>query len=51
MSQLLTGDEPLDDAEAIGLSYLFVLAGLDTAEREHLAELMRILLAPFDAAE
>jgi cytochrome P450 len=30
LSQLLTGDEPLDDAEAIGLSYLFVLAGLDT---------------------
>jgi len=28
-----------------------LLAGLDTAEREHLAELMRILLAPFDAAE
>jgi cytochrome P450 len=30
LSQLLTGPEPLDDAEAIGLSYLFVLAGLDT---------------------
>lgn len=30
LSQVLTGDEPLDDAEAIGLSYLFVLAGLDT---------------------
>jgi cytochrome P450 len=30
LSQLLTGTEPLDDAEAIGLSYLFVLAGLDT---------------------
>lgn len=30
LSQLLTGSEPLDDAEAIGLSYLFVLAGLDT---------------------
>ena len=28
-----------------------LLAGLDTAEREHLAELMRILLVPFDAAE
>jgi DNA-binding MarR family transcriptional regulator len=28
-----------------------LLAGLDTSEREHLAELMRILLAPFDAAE
>jgi cytochrome P450 len=30
LSRVLTGDEPLDDAEAIGLSYLFVLAGLDT---------------------
>ncbi|GAC1399477.1 MAG: cytochrome P450 [Mycobacterium sp.] len=30
LSQVLDGDEPLDDAEAIGLSYLFVLAGLDT---------------------
>jgi cytochrome P450 len=30
LSQVLTGDEPLDDTEAIGLSYLFVLAGLDT---------------------
>jgi cytochrome P450 len=30
LSQVLTGDHPLDDAEAIGLSYLFVLAGLDT---------------------
>lgn len=30
LSQLLSGDEALDDAEAIGLAYLFVLAGLDT---------------------
>lgn len=30
LSQLLTGKHPLTDAEAIGLSYLFVLAGLDT---------------------
>jgi DNA-binding MarR family transcriptional regulator len=28
-----------------------LLAGLDSTERKHLAELMRILLAPFDAAE
>ena len=28
-----------------------LLAGLDDAERRHLADLMRILLAPFDAAE
>jgi cytochrome P450 len=30
LSQLLTGEESLDDSEAIGLSFLFVLAGLDT---------------------
>lgn len=30
LSQVLTGEEPLDDAEAVGLSFLFVLAGLDT---------------------
>jgi cytochrome P450 len=30
LSKVLTGDDPLDDAEAIGLSFLFVLAGLDT---------------------
>lgn len=30
LSQLLRGDEPLTDPEAIGLSLVFVLAGLDT---------------------
>jgi len=30
LSKVLTGDDPLDDGEAIGLSFLFVLAGLDT---------------------
>ena len=30
LSQVVTGEEPLDDAEAMGLSFLFVLAGLDT---------------------
>jgi cytochrome P450 len=30
LSQLLRGDEPLTDTEAIGLSLVFVLAGLDT---------------------
>jgi cytochrome P450 len=30
LSQLLHGDEPLTDSEAIGLSLVFVLAGLDT---------------------
>lgn len=30
LSALLQGDDALDDAEAIGLGFLFVLAGLDT---------------------
>lgn len=30
LSQVLTGEQPLSDQEAIGLSFLFVLAGLDT---------------------
>lgn len=30
LSQVLTGDDALDDAEVMGLSFLFVLAGLDT---------------------
>jgi cytochrome P450 len=30
LSQVLSGDDPLDDAEVMGLAFLFVLAGLDT---------------------
>jgi cytochrome P450 len=30
LSQVLGGDDPLDDAEVMGLAFLFVLAGLDT---------------------
>ena len=30
LSQVVSGDEPLDDAEVMGLAFLFVLAGLDT---------------------
>jgi cytochrome P450 len=30
LSQVLSGDDPLDDTEAMGLAFLFVLAGLDT---------------------
>jgi cytochrome P450 len=30
LSQVLNGDDALDDAEVMGLSFLFVLAGLDT---------------------
>jgi cytochrome P450 len=30
LSQVLSGDDPLDDTEVMGLAFLFVLAGLDT---------------------
>ncbi|MBJ7336363.1 MAG: cytochrome P450 [Mycolicibacterium sp.] len=30
LSQVVSGDDPLDDAEVMGLAFLFVLAGLDT---------------------
>nr|MDT0523635.1 cytochrome P450 [Streptomyces sp. DSM 41633] len=30
LSQVLTGDDALDDGEVMGLAFLFVLAGLDT---------------------
>ncbi|AKK27368.1 cytochrome P450 [Mycobacterium sp. EPa45] len=30
LSQVLTGPDPLDDGEALGLGYVFILAGLDT---------------------
>ena len=39
------------DAALAGLLHRerMLLAGLDSGERQHLADLMRILLAPFDA--
>ena len=47
-----TGQERVDAALADLLERERVLlAGLSTAERQHLADTMRILLAPFDAAE
>jgi cytochrome P450 len=46
LSQLLTGDEPLDDAEAIGLSFLFVLAGLDTVTAAMSAALLELARNP-----
>jgi cytochrome P450 len=42
LSQVLTGDDALDDAEAIGLSYLFVLAGLDTVTAAMTAALLEL---------
>jgi cytochrome P450 len=46
LSQLLTGEEPLDDAEAIGLSFLFVLAGLDTVTAAMSAALLDLARKP-----
>jgi cytochrome P450 len=46
LSQLLTGDEPLDDAEAMGLSFLFVLAGLDTVTAAMSAALLELARRP-----
>jgi cytochrome P450 len=46
LSQVLTGDDPLDDAEAIGLSYLFVLAGLDTVTSTMGSALLELARSP-----
>jgi cytochrome P450 len=46
LSQVLTGEDALDDAEAIGLSYLFVLAGLDTVTAAMTAALLELARNP-----
>jgi cytochrome P450 len=46
LSQVLTGEDPLDDAEAIGLSFLFVLAGLDTVTSAMGAALLELARNP-----
>jgi cytochrome P450 len=46
LSQLLTGEEPLDDAEAMGLSFLFVLAGLDTVTAAMSSALLELARRP-----
>lgn len=46
LSQVLTGEEPLDDAEVMGLSYLFVLAGLDTVTAAMTAALLELARNP-----
>ena len=48
LSQLLTGEEPLDDADAIGLSYLFVL---DTVTSALGAALLKLAQSPQLRAE
>jgi cytochrome P450 len=46
LSQVITGEDALDDAEAIGLSYLFVLAGLDTVTAAMTAALLDLARNP-----
>lgn len=46
LSQLLSGDEPLDDAEIMGLSFLFVLAGLDTVTAAMSSALLKLAQDP-----
>jgi len=45
-SQLLAGEEPLDDAEIMGLSFLFVLAGLDTVTAAMSSALLELARNP-----
>jgi cytochrome P450 len=51
LSQVLTGDDPLDDGEAIGMSFLFVLAGLDTVTSAMTAALLALARNPQLRAE
>jgi cytochrome P450 len=46
LSQVLLGDDPLDDGEALGLSYVFVLAGLDTVTSAIGAALLELARRP-----
>jgi cytochrome P450 len=46
LSQLLAGGDPLTDAEAVGLSLVFVLAGLDTVMSAIGAALLELALRP-----
>jgi cytochrome P450 len=46
LSQLLLGDDPLNDEEALGLSYVFVLAGLDTVTSAIGAALLELARRP-----
>jgi hypothetical protein len=46
LSQLLLGDDPLNDEEALGLSYVFVLTGLDTVTSAIGAALLELARRP-----
>jgi cytochrome P450 len=46
LSQVLIGDDALDDAEVMGLSFLFVLAGLDTVTAAMTTALLELARNP-----
>ncbi|MDT5000454.1 MAG: hypothetical protein QOK12_2559 [Mycobacterium sp.] len=46
LSKVLTGDDALDDAEVMGLSFLFVLAGLDTVTAAMTSALLELARNP-----
>jgi cytochrome P450 len=46
LSQVLTGEDALDDTEAMGLSFLFVLAGLDTVTAAMTSALLELARNP-----
>jgi cytochrome P450 len=46
LSQVLGGDDPLDDTEVMGLSFLFVLAGLDTVTAAMSSALLELARNP-----
>jgi cytochrome P450 len=46
LSKVLLGDDPLNDAEALGLGYVFVLAGLDTVTSAIGAALLELARRP-----
>jgi len=46
LSQVLTGEDALDDAEVMGLSFLFVLAGLDTVTAAMSTALLELARKP-----
>jgi cytochrome P450 len=51
LSQVLAGDDPLDDNEALGLGYVFVLAGLDTVTSAIGATMLELARRPTLRAE
>ena len=51
LSQVLAGDDPLTDGEALGLAFMFVLAGLDTVTSAIGAAMLELARRPHLRAE